>query len=228
MANATLWYMLKRQKGLLKAERFGFQENDNSNIKTMFGVGTASLPSSQPRVLGGRKTMKRLTILALTITFLLNLGAVLFVDDAFAQSSKEQIIGAWTLVSADSVRPDGSRAPVFGPNPKGIMIFSRDGYFALVQMRAELPGIAAKSRDQGTPEENKAIVQGSIAYFGTYSVNEADKVITIKLGGSTFANLLGGGEQKKIITSLTAEELKFINPRTPSGATLEVDWKRAK
>ncbi len=172
--------------------------------------------------------MKRLTILALTITLLLNLGAVLFVGDSVAQSSKEQIVGAWTLVSADSVRPDGSRAPVFGSNPKGIMIFSHDGYFALIQMRAELPGIVANSRDKGTPEENKAIVQGSIAYFGMYSVNEAEKVISIQLGGSTFANLLGGGGQKKIITSLTAEELKFINPRTPSGATLEVGWKRAK
>jgi len=108
------------------------------------------------------------------------------------------------------------------------MVFSRDGHFALVQMRAELPRIAANSRDQGTPEENKAIVQGSIAYFGTYSVNEVEKVITIKLEGSTFANLLGGGEQKRIITSLTPDELKFTNPKTPSGATLEVGWKRAK
>ncbi len=175
-----------------------------------------------------RKLCILYSILTLTITLLLNLGPVLFVGDAAAQSSKEQLVGAWTLVSADSVRPDGSRVPVFGPNPKGIMTFTHDGYFALIQMRAELPRIAANSRDKGTPEENKAIVQGSIAYFGTYSVNEADKVITIKLAGTTFTNLLEGGEQKKIITSLTAEELKFINPRTPSGATLEVGWKRAK
>ncbi len=175
-----------------------------------------------------RQITNPLTTLALAIALLLNLGAVLFVGDVVAQSSKEQIVGAWTLVSADSVRPDGSKAAAFGPNPRGIIIFSHDGYFALVQMRAELPRIAANSRDKGTPEENKAIVGGSIAYFGTYSVNESEKVITMKLEGSTFANLFGGGEQKKIITSLTPDELKFINPRTPSGATLEVGWKRAK
>jgi hypothetical protein len=39
---------------------------------------------------------------------------------------------------------------------------------------------------------------------------------------------MGGGEQKRVLTSLTAGELKFTNPRTPSGATLEVVWKRAK
>jgi cytochrome c len=137
----------------------------------------------------------------------------------------KQLVGTWTLVAVENVRADGSKVEVFGSHPKGTMIFSSDGHFALIQMRADLPKLASNSRDGGTPEENKAVVQGSIAYFGTYSVNESDMVITIKLDGSTFANL--GGEQKKIITYLTADELKFINPRTPSGATLEVYWKRA-
>jgi hypothetical protein len=163
-------------------------------------------------------------LLALIVQF----GGLLFCGDVAAQSPKEQIVGAWTLVSADSVRPDGTRSPAFGPNPKGIMIFSRDGHFALIQMRGDLPAIAAKSRDQGTPEENKAIVEGSIAYFGTYTVNEADKTILLKLNGSTFANILAAGEQRRLITSLTADELKFTNPRTPSGATLEVGWVRAR
>jgi hypothetical protein len=172
--------------------------------------------------------MNRLTTPSVATTLLLNLCTVLFVGSAIAQSPKEQLIGAWTLVSADSVRPDGSRVEAFGSNPRGIMIFSHDGYFALVQMRAELPKIAANSRDKGTPEENKAIVAGSIAYFGTYSINEADKVMTLKLAGTTYSNLLGGGDQKRIITSLTPDELKFTNPKNPSGATLELGWKRAK
>jgi Lipocalin-like domain len=71
-------------------------------------------------------------------------------------------------------------------------------------------------------------VQGSIAYFGTYAVNEAEKVITAHIEGSTFANLIEGPEQKRLITSLTADELRFTNPATPSGATLELVWQRAK
>lgn len=94
------------------------------------------------------------------------------------------------------------------------MIFSREGPFALVQMRAELPRISASSRDQGTPDENKAIVQGSIAYFGTYSVKEGEKTILLKLEGNTFANLLGAIEPMGIITSLNSDKLRFTNPRT--------------
>jgi hypothetical protein len=67
----------------------------------------------------------------------------------------------------------------------------------------------------------------AIAYYGTYSLNEADKTITVRLEGSTFANLLGG-EQKRLITALTADELAFTNPRTPAGLTLHTRWRRAK
>jgi hypothetical protein len=47
---------------------------------------------------------------------------------------------------------------------------------------------------QGTAEENKAMVQGGIAYFGTYSV--VDKVIVEKVEGSTWPNWTGT-EQKR-------------------------------
>jgi hypothetical protein len=177
-----------------------------------------------------RNIMKKLGSFAVTTVSVLILGAVLFTGYAFAQqkSMKEQLVGTWTLVSAASVSSDGSKVEVFGPNPKGTLIYTSDGHFALVQMRADLPKLASNNRAQGTPDENKAVVQGSIAYFGTYSVNEVEKVITLQLEGSTFANLIGGGEQKRIVTSLSADDLKFANPRTPSGATLEVGWKRAK
>jgi hypothetical protein len=36
------------------------------------------------------------------------------------------------------------------------------------------------------------------------------------------------GNQRRIITSVTADEMKFTNPRTPAGVTLEFVWKRAK
>ncbi|MCP6769477.1 lipocalin-like domain-containing protein, partial [Klebsiella pneumoniae] len=82
------------------------------------------------------------------------------------------------------------------------------------------PKLAANDRAKATPEEALAVVGGSIAYYGTYSVNEADKSLAVSLQGSTFANLLGGPPQKRIVTALSADELKFTNPRTPAGVTL--------
>ncbi len=146
---------------------------------------------------------------------------------AQSKSQKELLVGTWTLAAADSVRSDSSRTPLFGANPKGIMIFTADGHFALVQMRADVPRIAANNRDQATPEEYKSIVSGSIAYYGTYAFNENEKTIALQLAGSTYTNLMGG-EQKRIVSNLTMEELTFTNPRNPAGMTLEVTWKRAR
>ena len=174
--------------------------------------------------------MRRLAILTASTVAILILGVALPASDAVAQqkSLKEQLIGTWKFVSSHNVRSDGSRVDNYGPNPRGILIYTSDGYFVLVNTRSDLPKLASNSRDRGTPEEYKAVVQGSLAYFGTYSVNEADKVITAQIEGSTFANMIGGPDQKRIITSLTADELKFTNPASTSGVTLELVWKRAK
>ena len=172
--------------------------------------------------------MKRLSTLAVATMSLLFLGVVLPSGDAVAQqkSLKEQLVGTWKLVTSHNIRSDGSKIDRSGPNPKGIVIYTSDGHFVFVNTRSDLPKLASNSRDRGTPEEFKAVVQGSLAYFGTYSVNEADKVISVQIEGSTFANMIGEPDQKRIITSLTADELKFTNPAGTSGAT-ELVWKRA-
>src|SRR4051794_15037615 len=149
---------------------------------------------------------------------------------AFAQpkSAREQIVGAWSLVSVTSETDDGKKGEPFGPAPKGVMIFSNDGHFSLFQSRAEILKIVANDRAKATREEAQAIVASSIAYYGTYSIDETGKIMTVNLEASTFANVAAIANQKRTITALTSEELKFSNPRTPSGVTLHTVWKRAR
>jgi hypothetical protein len=156
----------------------------------------------------------------------LALGLLVLPGSATSQqkSLKEQLVGTWLYVSSTITQSDGKKTD--RPGQKAIVIYTSDGHFAYVSVRGDLPKLADPAR--ATAEEALAVVAGSIAYFGTYSVNETDKVIIAKPEGSTLANLVGGAEQKRIITSLTADELRFTNPRTPSGATLEFVWKRAK
>jgi hypothetical protein len=148
---------------------------------------------------------------------------------AFAQqkSAKEQIVGAWTLVAVTSEMDDGQKGEPFGASPKGVIIFSNDGHFSLFQSGAEIPKIAANDRAKATPEEARSIVASSIAYYGTYSIDESTKVMVVNLAASTYANVAAIPDQKRTITSLTADELKFDNPRTPNGMTLRTAWKRA-
>src|SRR3954468_2852658 len=148
---------------------------------------------------------------------------------AFAEqkSAKEQIVGAWTLVSVTSEMGDGTRGEPFGPSPKGVIIFSNDGHFSLFQSRAEIPKIVANDRAKATAEEAQSIVASSIAYYGTYSIDESAKLMVVNLAASTYANVAAIPNQKRTVTLLTADELKFDNPRTPNGMTLRTAWKRA-
>jgi hypothetical protein len=116
----------------------------------------------------------------------------------------------------------------FGATPKGTNIFAVDGHFSLFQSSGKVPKTAANDRAKATSEEATTIVREAIAYYGTYTMGDDGKTLSVRLDGSTYANLAGGPEQTRIITSLTAEELKFINPRTPAGVTLLTEWRRAK
>ena len=140
---------------------------------------------------------------------------------------REGILGAWTLVSVVGEAADGTRSEPFGPHPKGSMIFSAEGQFSLFQSRGDLPRLAAQDRTRATPEEAMAIIRGSIAYYGSYAVEEASRTLLVTLAGSTYANLLGGPAQRRLITRLTGTELAFSNPRTPNGMTLHTLWRRA-
>ena len=147
-------------------------------------------------------------------------------SDAAAQQKtlKDQLIGTWTYVSVDIVRSDGSRVPLFGPNPSGLAIFDANGRYLLLTARTGMQKFASNNRNGGTPDENRAVVQGSIAHFGTYSVNEADKTITFHVQTSTFPNW-NGIEQKRPF-AVTATELKWTTAAS-SGGTAEVVLRRA-
>ena len=123
-----------------------------------------------------------------------------------------------------NVRVDGTRTDVFGTNGKGTIIFDSAGHYASVTLNADIPKFASGNRNTGTAEENKAVVQGSLAHFGTYTV--ADKVITLKVEGSTWP-AWAGTEQKRTIVSFTGDEIKWTLPAS-IGGTGEVGWKRVK
>ena len=168
--------------------------------------------------------MKRVCTLTLGTMALLVLGIVLATGDAFAQTAKD-LVGTWTLVSAINEQ-GGNKTDTYGPHPKGILTVDANGRYVLVIARADLPKVASNNRTTATPEENKAIVQGSGAHFGTLSVNAADQTITFKIETSLFPNW-DGTEHKRPFT-LTGDELTYTVPSTSGGETATVVWQRAK
>jgi hypothetical protein len=167
-------------------------------------------------------TINRRSTLPFAAMALLSLGVAL---QARARSAKDQLVGTWVLVSAYNERQDGSKFEPFGANPTGILMFDGNGRFSLELIRSGLPKFASNNRQEGTPEENKAIVQGIICFFGTYSVSEADHTLNYHIESSSFPNW-NGTDQKRSFT-LTGDEMTYTGPGA-SGGTSHLVWKRAK
>jgi hypothetical protein len=182
-------------------------------------------------------TMNRRATLAMTTTALLCLAVGLSATASLAQqkSLKEQLVGTWTLVSSDHVRPDGSKLQQFGANPKGINVFDTNGHFfliiassgSLMIVSADNPKIVSIDPSKTNFEEFGGLNVESIAYYGTYTVNEAEKVAILHIDASTFPNQVGT-DQKRTITSLTANELKYSTSAAVSGVQIHQAWKRAE
>lgn len=140
-------------------------------------------------------------------------------------ATSARLVGTWTLVSEVAHEGDKTTQPL-GPNPLGMMMFDHSGRFMMFISRPGIPKFAAGKRDAGTPEENKAVLAGLLAFFGTYSVNEADQVLILRPDASTFPNWIG--EDQKRFLRFDGDRQIWTN-RTPAiGAeVVEVVWKRA-
>jgi hypothetical protein len=164
---------------------------------------------------------------------LLGFWLALVVIPAFSNSSgaqvkslKDQLVGTWIYVSSTGKRDDGSS--VQRPSLQGAVTYTADGRFHFITTRTDAPKYASNDPARPSPDEAIAIASGSVAYTGTYTVDENTKTIHANIETSTFPNLVGAPNQRRIITSITADELKFTNPRTPAGITLDLIFRRAK
>jgi hypothetical protein len=93
-----------------------------------------------------------------------------------------------------------------------LIISSRD--------RPKIAGVTpATDRTTISADNYKAIGQGNVSQFGTYTVNEADKTITNHIESSFFPS--DAGTDRKLSIVLTGDELKITNPE---GAVF--NWKK--
>ena len=169
--------------------------------------------------------MRKVNLFVLAVVAVSLVVALAWAGGDYGSKKKgNDLVGTWALVSLH-LEQDGKETEFYGSNPKGLSILDSNGHFARVITRSDLPKFASNNREAGTPEENKAVVRGSIAYFGTYSYNAADKSCTFHVEASTFPNW-AGADQKRVCT-LAGDELRETNPVASTGTgKSRIVWKR--
>jgi len=142
--------------------------------------------------------------------------AVLAVDGASAQTMKS-VAGAYTIAKTEA----------YGEKPRGQLILTAEGRYALVLRRGDLKPIAAGARVKGTPEENKMVVDGSIAHYGTYTIDDGGKSITFNIAGSTFPNWDGKPQKRPL--KVSGDTLTYAVAAPSAGNKPgEVSWRRIR
>ena len=93
------------------------------------------------------------------------------------KSLRDQLVGAWELVSCERTAPTGVTQP-YCVNPVGTLIFDASGRYAHMIAGRGRPKLTTVNRLDAPAEQYKAATQGFLANFGTWSVNERDKTVT--------------------------------------------------
>jgi hypothetical protein len=104
------------------------------------------------------------------------------------------LIGNWTLLSYDSIHPDGSTGKPFG-DAVGRLSYDELGYMSGQVMRPERAPIARSERGI---HNLRAAYSGYIAYFGTYELNEAGDTVVHHVHAALNPEWVGGRQVRRL------------------------------
>ncbi|MFZ2066724.1 MAG: hypothetical protein WAV27_12150 [Xanthobacteraceae bacterium] len=135
------------------------------------------------------------------------LVGLVLMSSALAQSAatslKQQLVGHWQLVSVAL----GDGTP-YGAAPQGSMFLDTEGHLSVIVIS-----------DGGAR---------NISYFGTYTVDDAAKSMTIHVDGSSGGSGNTSGRSFKRLLQLQGNELVMTNEAPANGpGVIKQTWKQA-
>ena len=164
--------------------------------------------------------MNRRTVLRVSALALGSLPGSVF---AQGTSLKEIVVGTWLISSTFDRYADGQNLNPWGDGVKGTFTFDNHGRFTQIFIGEIQP--AMKSDDPRRPDAL------ALAFVGTYSVNEGDKVISVRNERAT-NSIRDHAEQKWTVTAVSADAMTLVGatPRKDRRGTFvaHVELKRAK
>lgn len=120
--------------------------------------------------------------------WILLLGTCSLVAGVSAQSSsdiklRDQLVGAWQLVSVETIKPNGEIIyPFYGKHPDGILVYDKTGWMSVQIISDPKPAVPqTDSREDflaASAAEKAKAADGYYGYFGTWSVDAAKNTVT--------------------------------------------------
>jgi hypothetical protein len=110
--------------------------------------------------------------------------------------AQNPIVGVWQLVSCEAIRTNGTRVPIYGRHPVGLLLYDEAGNMSVNIMRSGRPRARADTKFGASDAEMKVAYEGYEAYFSRYTVHAERGIIEHKVVGSLFPNWTGSIQER--------------------------------
>ena len=136
------------------------------------------------------------------------------------------IAGAWVLAGADKLFPDGTRVPAFGNDPRGLAIFTVDGYYSVQIYGTGSFTFSTGNQHGGTSQAHLDIPYGMSLHFGRFTLNPVNDTITLRPDHACFPN---EDDSTRIYTFETkGDRLSWKLVQRPDGSTFITFLRRLR
>lgn len=143
-------------------------------------------------------------------------------------AAAKRFVGTWRLVSIEERRPNGEAVPRtgrLGADPLGLILYDSTGHMAVQITARDRQHFAAA---QPTGEEAWDALRSYVAYFGTYTVDEAARTVTHHTVGNINPNI----ERDRVRHfEFSGDRLTLIPPPSKVNGetrTVRLTWERIR
>lgn len=180
-------------------------------------------------------TMRQLRSPRIFLFISISLAPLGFGQSHTDQKLRDQLPGAWRLLSIETIKPNGQVIyPFYGKHPEGLLVYDKSGWMSVQIVSDPKPTVpAADSREEflAAPADQKTkAIDGYYAYFGTWTVDAAKSTVTHHIEQSLYPAERGENGTRHFVLdgdrlTLTAKthemgeehERKLVWQRIPAG-----------
>jgi hypothetical protein len=177
---------------------------------------------THPSVRAARRTAAALVLAGLVVGSLAGCAT-----ERPPQTTPNKVAGTWRMVSA-LIDPERARIPAYGARPQGMLVFTQDMHYVEVLTDGTLRPFASDVRGQGTDEENRHAMAGSIGMFGRYTVDARGDFSGNIVEGATFPNWIGNVRTTAELRLRVVGDRMFEEFQRPDGTRIAIEFHRVR
>ena len=137
-----------------------------------------------------------------------------------------KLVGSWKLISFHSKDSSGQTAYPFGKDAQGRLIYEPNGRMAVQLMNPDRPRFASNDLLLTSEAEVRAAFDGYAAYYGSYSVDQGERIIVHHVEAAHIPNWVGTDQVRHFEFQGNRLTLKGVLIRGGVQGVVSLVWER--